>query len=157
MYFCEVGKIKNPGLSLEQRGQLEGVFRDATSAAVRKRAQMVLLKADGRSADEVAGIVKCCAMTVNNWLERYSLEGIDGLYTKEGRGRKPLLDRQQDRPMVTTTIAEHRQSLKAAHAALLQESGKEFSAQTLRRFLKVLATVTKGCANTSASNRPKKR
>lgn len=120
------------------------MFSTHCSAAVRKRCQMVLLKEDGRSAKDIAAIVKSCEMTVSHWLGRYHSAGINGLLTRAGRGRKPILDKQADQPLVTQSIAAHRQSLKSAQAIIIEQSGKAFSTQTLRRFLKVLTTVTKG-------------
>ena len=105
---------------------------------------MVLLKEDGRSAKDIASIVKSCEMTVSHWLGRYHSAGINGLLTRAGRGRKPILNKHTDQPLVTQSIAEHRQSLKSAQAAIIEQSGREFSTQTLRRFLKVLTIVTKG-------------
>jgi Penicillin amidase len=35
-------------------------------------------------------------MVVNNWVSRYEAEGINGLQTKPGRGRKAILDAHKD-------------------------------------------------------------
>jgi transposase len=138
--------IKKPGLNAEQQKELTEVFRTYPSPAVRSRCQMVLLKEDGYSSKQIASIVRSCEVTVNKWVGRYLLEGIEGLYTKPGRGRKPILDKVADKPLVTQSIEQHRQSLKKARAAISEQSGKEFSTQTLRRFLKELTTDIKGCA-----------
>ena len=49
---------------------------------------MILLKSEQRPSVEVVGILGSCEMTVNNWLKRYQSEGIEGLRTRPGRGRK---------------------------------------------------------------------
>lgn len=82
-------------------------------------------------------------MSVHTWIQRYRNEGIDGLLTKEGRGRKKILRLSEDTPLVVQSITDHRQSLKTAKAAYEASSGKPLSEDTFRRFLKVLATPIK--------------
>ena len=77
-------------------------------------------------------------VSVNKWLDRYEAEGIAGLFTKEGRGRKPLLNEQQDAPVVRAVITEERQRLSVAKELLEQQLQKTFSRKTLKRFLKSL-------------------
>jgi transposase len=47
---------------------------------------MVLLKSEKRTSVEVADLLGCCEMVVNNWLARYEEEGIEGLTTRAGVG-----------------------------------------------------------------------
>lgn len=75
-------------------------------------------------------------MAVNNWLKRYESEGIEGLRTKPGRGRKPLLDAEQDLPSVKAAVAANRQRISLAKAELEAELGKTFSTRTLARYIK---------------------
>ena len=139
-----MGKIKILGLIEAQKHELEKGYREAESHAFRKRCQLVLLKEEGRTSKEVAGIVKMCEMSVNNWLERYQRESIEGLQTKEGRGRKPLLKQEKDGVPLREAVQENRQSLSAAKAAFEAQGGTKVSEETLRRFLKVLTADTKG-------------
>ena len=67
---------------------------------------------------------------------------MEGLKTKEGRGRKPLLSQEKDREAVRKAIEQNRQSLTAAKAAFEAQGGKGVSQDTLRRFLKALAADT---------------
>lgn len=97
---------------------------------------MILLKSEQRPAAEIAGILGCCEVVVNNWLRRYESEGIDGLRTRPGRGRKPLLDAEQDLPRVKAAVAANRQQISLAKAELEAELGKTFSTKTLQRYLK---------------------
>ena len=75
-------------------------------------------------------------MVVNNWLKRYEVEGIEGLLTKPGRGRKPILDAEKDLPSVKAAITANRQRVSLAKAALEAELGKRFSQKTLERYIK---------------------
>ena len=129
-------RIKVITLTPEQQTALEHGYRSGQSAAFRQRCQMILLKSQSRSSQDVARIVGCCEMVVNNWMTRYQQEGIDGLHTKPGRGRKAILDSQTDLEQVREAVRGNRQRLRVAKADLEEALGKSFSDKTLRRFLK---------------------
>ncbi len=95
---------------------------------------MVLLKSRGRKSKEIAEVLDCCVVAVNNWLKRYKTAGLEGLRTKAGRGRRPLLDQQQD----AQQVRKHRQRISLAKAELEQSLAKAFNQRTLVRFLKSL-------------------
>lgn len=100
---------------------------------------MVLLKSENRSSKSVADILGTNQVSVNNWLKRYREEGIDGLKTKPGQGRKAILNGEVDKEKVRKAVENERQRLKHAKADLEKELGKEFSLKTLKRFLKNLS------------------
>jgi transposase len=128
-------------LSEAQRQTLEQWIHSwDTAPVVRLRCQIIQLKAQGRSATDIGSIVGMCTNSVHSWVKRYQSEGIHGLLTKEGRGRKKLLQDQPDAPMAIMSLQDHRQSLKAAKAAFEAASGKSTSEHTLRFFLSILAT-----------------
>jgi transposase len=121
-------------LSEEQRQTLEQWIRNwNTAPVVRLRCQTIQLKAQGRSATDIGSIVGMCTNSVHSWVKRYQSEGIEGLLTKAGRGRKKVLQ-QQDAPLAIMSLQEHRQSLKAAQAAYQANGGKQVSEDTLRFF-----------------------
>ena len=123
---------------------------------MRLRCQIVLLKAQGRTADDIASITDMCTISVHSWVKRYRSEGIEGLLTKQGRGRKKILRLKEDAPLIMQTIKEHRQSLKAAKAAYEAQGGKPVSEETLRHFLKALATPIRESAGGWVKKRTKK-
>src|SRR5215212_6919623 len=125
-----MGKIKTVELSKSQRTALEKGYRAGSSHAFRLRCQMILLKSERRTAAEIAALLGCCEVVVNNWLKRYESEGIEGLLTKPGRGRKPVLDAEQDLPSVKAAVAANRQRINLAKAELEAELGKTFSTKT---------------------------
>ncbi|MDR0332237.1 MAG: helix-turn-helix domain-containing protein [Dysgonamonadaceae bacterium] len=85
-----MGRVNKPQLTVVQRDELEqGFTQCAASHCFRMRCHAILLKAEGRKSKEVGELTGMCALTVNNWVARYKDGGIDGLYTKPGRGRKP--------------------------------------------------------------------
>src|SRR5205085_5579639 len=134
-------------LTTEQQQALEQWMRSwDTAPVVRLRSQLILLKARGRSAEDISTIVGMCPITVHSWVKRYRAEGISGLLTKAGRGRKKHLHPQQDASAIELSMQAHRQSLKAMQAAYEAHGGKQVSEDTLRAFLKVVAIPIKESA-----------
>ena len=131
-----MSRLKVISLTPEQQTALEHGYRTGQSAAFRQRCQIILLKSQSRTSQDVARIVGCCEMVVNNWMVRYQQEGIDGLHTKPGRGRKAILNAQTDLEPVREAVRSNRQRLRVAKADLEEALGKSFSDKTLRRFLK---------------------
>ena len=131
-----MGKIKSPELTKAQRAALETGYREGGSHTFRVRCQIILLKSEGRTSAEIAEILGCCEMAVNNWLKRFEAEGIEGLRTKPGRGRKPILDAGKDLQRVKQAVQRSRQRISLAKAELETELGKAFSAKTLQRYIK---------------------
>jgi transposase len=133
-----MGRFIKVELNDEQRAALEKSYRDDPRHAFRLRCQMVLLKSRGRKSREIAEVLDCCEVAVNNWLKRYKEAGLEGLRTKAGRGRRPILDQQQDAPQVRAAVRKHRQRISLAKAELEHALSKDFSQRTLVRFLKSL-------------------
>jgi len=102
---------------------------------------MVLLKSEKRTSLEMVGILGGCEMTVNNWLVRYQSEGITGLQTRPGRGRKAILQ-AADLESVKRAVKQSRQRISQARAELEESLGKEFSPSSLKRFLKKTLAAT---------------
>ena len=130
-----MSNFKTIELTPDQRAQLETGYRTGESHAFRMRCQIILLKSEMRSSLEVGRIVGCCEMTVNNWLMRYQAEGLEGLGTKPGRGRKPILNAERDLERVKEAVRSNRQRVRLAKADLEEALGKSFSDKTLVRFL----------------------
>ncbi|MDP9311458.1 MAG: helix-turn-helix domain-containing protein [Chloroflexota bacterium] len=148
-----MGRTIKIELTDEQRAELERGYRHGATHVFRQRCHMVLLKADQRTSADVAEIVGVCPQTVNGWLWRYKQAGITGLETQPGQGRRAILQVTEDAAAVRDAVAEHRQRLTLARAALEDRLGKRFSEKTLRRFLKnSVADI-----NVSASAPPKRK
>jgi hypothetical protein len=103
-----MGKIRKIELSTEQLAELAAGIRTGKSHAYRQRCQLVMLKSEGRSSKEVAAIIKMNAITINNWLNRYELEGIAGLKTKV------LLEEQLGKEFSLKTLKRFLKKLSAA-------------------------------------------
>jgi transposase len=99
---------------------------------------LILLKSEGRSSEEVGGILKICTMSVNNWTAKFKAKGIEGLRIQPGRGRKPILLKDEDSDLVIEIVKKNRQRLSVAKAEIESQTGKKLSNITLQRFLKVI-------------------
>lgn len=133
-----IAKIKVIQLTDEQRLQLEEGFRQGKSHAYRMRCRTILLKAKGLTSKEVGVQTEQTHISVNSWVKRFETEGIKGLETRPGRGRKPIMD-NSDEDAVRIAIENDRQSVKKAKEAWQQASGKKASESTFRAFLSALA------------------
>lgn len=102
------------------------------------RCRAILLKSNGLTSKEVGVQVEMTHISVNSWVKRFEAEGIKGLETRPGRGRKPIMD-SSDEEAVRIAIANDRQSVMKAKAAWPQASSKEASESTFRAFLSALA------------------
>lgn len=131
-----MAKIKSVDLTSEQWAVLEQASRHGKSYSFRQRCQMILLKSERRTSKEVAKQVGCCEVVVNSWVKRYQEQGYDGLKTKSGQGRLTILSKETDLSAVRYAVQQNRQRVSLAKVQLTQELGKEFSTQTLKRFLK---------------------
>jgi transposase len=65
------------------------------------RARIVLLRAGGRSEQDVAAEVGVSLNTVSLWSSRFEENGLEGLKDRPGRGRKPWLPLEKVEKVVT--------------------------------------------------------
>lgn len=137
-----MGNLRTLQLNKEQRAELEEGYRNGHSHAFRKRCHLVLLKTEARSSKDVGAIVGLHPVSVGSWLNRYEEQGITGLKTRPGRGRKPILDPEKDIEKVRQAVDEERQRLSQAKHLLETQLDKSFSLKTLKRFLKKTTAAT---------------
>lgn len=133
-----MGKTKKLKLTADQRTELEKGLKFGTCHRYRMRCQGVLLKADGMKGDEIAAIVGYGKIAVYDWVKRYEKGGISALKEKGSRGPKPLMS-PGDTAAVREAVRKHRESIKTAKAAWQEDSKREVSDSTFRRFLELLA------------------
>jgi transposase len=86
----------------EERSTLrQRIKSPTTSQRDAMRARIVLLRAEGRKETEVATALGVSVTTVSVWSRRFEQEGLKGLHDRPGRGRKPWLDPDKIRQVVT--------------------------------------------------------
>lgn len=137
-----MGRVNTPVLNEEQRKELEKSFKTSDNHAFRMRCHAILLKAEGRKSKDVGEITNMCHVSVNSWLRRYKTEGIEGLRTKPGRGRKPSINKGVDEARILEAVKANRQRLSIAKAEWEKQriaGSSPVSNTAFRNFLKVLA------------------
>lgn len=131
-------KIKILILTDSQQSELMHGFRYGESHVFRMRCRAILLKSEALGSATVGEQTDMSAQSVNGWIKRFESEGIKGLHTRPGQGRKPIMD-CSDEDAVRRAIESDRQSVRAAKEAWQNASGKEAGDLTFRRFLSALA------------------
>lgn len=116
-------------------------YQHGETHCYRQRCKIVLLKSEGYTSKAIASILNTNHISVHNWIHRYAKEGLLGLKTKEGQGRKPILA-QEHISIVRASIEQERQRLTQARQIIEDNIGKKMSNATLTRFLKVITAVT---------------
>lgn len=129
--------IKVLELSEVDRLKLEKGYHNGPTHSFRIRCKSILLKSEGKSAPQIAEMFEVTVPTVYTWIKRYEENGIKGLKTRPGQGRKPIMD-CSDEEAVSKAIEEDRQSVSKAREAWQNATGKEASDITFKRFLETL-------------------
>ena len=144
-----MSRVNTPILDKLARRALEHLHKTSANHALRLRCHLVLLKAMGRTSHDVGQVVGLCHVSVNSWTKRYREEGIAGLKTRPGRGRKPLLARVPDEAAVRAAVQANRQRIalaKAAWEAQRASGSPAVGRDTFRAFLKALVADTNASA-----------
>ena len=88
--------IRVRAFSDEEQAELTRMARSRTLCAGRvKRAQLVLLAAEGRQAREIAEELRLHARTARFWLKRFNARGLAGLEESARPGRPPIYSAEQ--------------------------------------------------------------
>jgi len=130
-------RITTLKLSESERIQLEKGYHLGETHCFRIRCKSILLKSQGETADNIAKILEVTTPTVFSWLKRYKTDGMEGLKTQPGRGRKPIIG-ITDEDIIRKAIEEDRQSVSKARETWQNATGKKAGDATLKRFLSVL-------------------
>ena len=129
--------IKVLELTQADRLKLEKGYHNGPTHNYRIRCKSILLKSEGKSAFKIAEMLEVTVPTVYAWIKRYEENGINGLETRPGQGRKPIMD-CSDEETVRKAIEQDRQSVSKAREAWQNATGKEASNTTFKRFLETL-------------------
>jgi len=66
------------------------------SAGLARRGRIILLLADGVTITDIAAAVGMSRRHIYKWVQRFLLQGLEGLQDRPGRGRPPHLLDQND-------------------------------------------------------------
>lgn len=117
---------------------LERIYRQSRHHQVRQRAHCLILASQGVKIEELSKIFQVSYKTLYNWLNRWELEGIVGLYNKPGRGCKSKFNFAQKQKIREWAKLEPRQ-LKQVVQKVKEEWGFEVSSKTIKRIIKMFS------------------
>ena len=142
-----MGRVLKIELTVEQKNELEHFYKQSDNHVLRQRCQIILLKANNRKTSDICDIVGIKSQNqVNKWIRvyktKYSTLGITVLRNKEGQGRKPIFDIDNESEIIQKIVSDERQKLTNAKVILEKELNKTFNIKTLKNFLKTLAGDT---------------
>lgn len=137
--------IKVRELKPKEHKELEELYQKTKDVRIRSRAQMILLAVEQNYvARQIAEIVRKNDQTVRTWINRFNVEGINGLYDAPRPGtpkkvtkeyRKQLLEIVRRRPR-TLEQPYSMWSLERLANFMAEETGLRVSTETVRRVLK---------------------
>lgn len=131
----------------EKASLLEGKKR-GKSEGFRTRCHGIILSYRGYTTDEICEFFEVTKITVYNWMNRWERSGIEGLKTKPGQGRKPLLQTDNKIHVKAVKKAMKLRAEKGTNFLLqIQEELEledELTMKMLRPFLKKLVTYGSG-------------
>ena len=125
-------------LTCDERATLSSARHHHPQYQFRARCQCLLLSADGHDVAALEQALGVSSRTVYTWFNRWERGGLADLANAAGQGRHPILGAADAAP-VAAAVRANRQQLKEVAVTLRQELAKDFSARTLRRFLKSVA------------------
>lgn len=102
----------------------------------RERAMGIILSYKGYSPKEIGDIFDISERVVYTWIDNFNENGIIGLLTKKGQGRKSILTKE-DEVKVRELVSKYPFQLSTVCSELLKDE-IEVSKKTLKAFLKSL-------------------
>jgi transposase len=102
----------------------------------RERAMGILLSYKGYSPKEIGDIFEISERVVYTWIDNFNKNGVIGLLTQKGQGRKSILTKE-DEVRVKELVEKYPFQLSTVCSELLND-GIEVSKKTLKAFLKSL-------------------
>src|SRR5215211_2886861 len=128
-------------LTSEQRTELESVLQVGYDGSVSARAQMVLWRADGFSAAEVATMAGTTKPTVYLWTARFAQGGVAALESGVSTGRPRSVSAQTRARIVALTKLRPPVNTGLTH----------WSSYEMARYLKRCEGISVGCGSFEVS------
>jgi transposase len=116
---------------------LEEGYKNVSHHQFRMRCHCLLLSNQGYDMASLKAVFQVTHATISNWFDGWERGGIAGLRNKIGQGPKFILN-ADDLAVIKAKVQENPQGLKQVRAELEVALNKQFSTETLQRFLKSL-------------------
>ena len=126
--------------------------KHGSTATFRQRCRLIHLSHQGYDIATLAELESLTRQSVAKWFNRYEADGIDGLRTRRGQGRPPIvrMDNRKVVDKIEQLVDKYPQKLDVALEKIEEYTGKPMSRKTLKRILK----KTAGLGNASAVSQP---
>ena len=122
-------------LAPETQQLLKTIEQKSKYYQVRHRAKSILLSYQGYSIKQIMSVFNVSRNTIYNWFNNWEIDGLNGLYNLKGRGRKPILNSQQELE-VKELIKSHPKTLKLVQQKVENQWGVKISKDTIKRLAK---------------------
>lgn len=119
-------------LAEEDREILNYLRDHGETPRIRQRAHAILLSDSGKSVNEVADIFEVRRNTVSSWIDRWELEGVEGIADAQRSGAPPKLTDSEIKQVVKI-IKKNPRNPRQVLAEISRVTGKIISRSTLRR------------------------
>lgn len=114
---------------------LERIYCESRHHQVRQRAHFLILASQGVKIEELMKVFQVSYKTIYNWINRWELEGMVGLYNKPGKGCKRTFNPAQE-AMIREWARQSPRQLKKVLQKIKEEWGITVSTETIKRILK---------------------
>jgi transposase len=139
-------------LNEEQINELNRVIKDSKKSQIRRRAQAILLSAQGYCIDEIAKICGVNRNAISAWINKWECMGISGLEDKPRSGHPSILT-DGEKELVIKLASAHPRSIAKIIALLFKQTGKRVSDTTIKRILKAAKGTKKRIRKSLKSKR----
>lgn len=152
-------------LSELEKSNLQDGWTYGKSHAFRNRCQAILLSNEGYNVEELVKIFSVSKNSIYTWIKKWKNQGVTGLITKPGQGRKPTLSIENETHVKVVEIAiknaaERGVNMKEEIIEKLVPIAigieNEFSDRTLHRFLQKKSMLTRDFVNTAKNDQMQK-
>lgn len=132
------GKKRNIKLTEDQRAELVKGHKTGKKSTFRQRCHYLLLSDQGFSMEQISEIHSISRISLGKWYTRYERDGLAGLATAKGQGRKTVLriENQADAQRLEGWVADNAQNLRPVLAQVEEHFGVSICKRTLQRVLK---------------------
>jgi transposase len=122
-------------LSRETISVLKRIYRESQHFEVRRRAHCILLSFEGFTTTDLMTIFKVTRITIYNWFSAWENYHLVGLYSRSGRGRKPLFTPEQQ-VQIKEWVKANPKNLNWVRNKIKEAWNVTTSKDTIKRILK---------------------
>jgi transposase len=115
--------------------KLKEIEKNSTKYRVRERINSILWSNKGLSIPNLSEMFEVNKKTIYNWFDSWETLGIEGLSDKEGKGRKRILNDEEEEKVKEFTI-KHSRDLNKVRLEVKETLNEEVSKDTIKRILK---------------------